>query len=707
MARRLLSEAEGYELLRESGIPVPEYAIVQNEEDAAAFADSIGYPVVMKVISPQIVHKTDAGGVVLEIQSLQEALQAYRSIIDSVREYDPEAEIRGVMVEKQMPPGLELIVGGRTDPTFGKVLTFGLGGVFVELLRDIAMRVLPIDRDEAERMVREIRGYPLIAGFRGRSMDEEALIEQIQNIGNLFCNDPRIVEFDINPMILYEQGASAVDARIYREDGGAGVRERQEAMAFSPEVFYADSIAVVGASSDPRKIGYAVFRNLLNYPGRLYAVNPKRAEILGHRAYGSLDAIPGDLDMVVIAVPASAVPQVLEESGRKGAKLAVIVSAGFRETGERGRDMEERLLEVARTHGIRIVGPNSLGIMLPHQGINTTFDPVSAQPGYIGFVSQSGAIITTVVDWSITEGIGFSAVVSVGNQMDLSFLDYLKFLEQDENTRAIILYIEEIRNGREFMETVAEVSKKKPIIALKAGSSAKGKEAAISHTGSLAGSYDVYLAAFRQTGVIPAFSLREAFNMAEVIAAEGYPGGRRAVIVTGAGGFAVLGSDYAERFGIDLAALPPHMMEELNCVLPSTWSHANPLDIVGDAGADRYARVFDVLIRHQDLWDIGCIIAGPTSVLDPRLLAHEIERLHKRTDRMVVGCLLGGEHMKGGLRLLREKGIPNFTELEDAFKAIGRILSGMKLLGPPAREAPPPERAVAQEARAAAASEQE
>ncbi|HZD42514.1 MAG TPA: acetate--CoA ligase family protein, partial [Methanomicrobiales archaeon] len=499
-ARRLLSEAEGYGLLKKKGIPVPEYRIVQSEDAAADFSDEIGYPVAMKIVSPEIVHKTDAGGVILNVKSAAEVREAYRSIVARVKEHAPQAEIQGVMVEKQMPPGLELIIGGRRDPTFGKVITFGIGGVLVELLRDVSIRVLPIDRGEGERMIRDIRGYRLISGYRGNRLDEEALLESILKVSAWFYGDPSIDEFDINPLILYEDGASAVDARVYVREKGETVKKRAERREFSPDTFYADSIAVVGASSDPRKIGYAVFRNLLSYPGRLYPVNPKRGEILGHKAYESIASIPGSVEMAVIAVPAPAVPQVMEECGKKGVKLAVIVSAGFRETGEKGRETEERLLSIAKQYGMRIVGPNSLGIMLPHQGINTTFDPIAARPGHIGFVSQSGAIITTVVDWSIPEEIGFSAVVSVGNQLDLSFTDYLQFLKNDPNTRAIILYIEEIRNGKEFMDIVEEVSKEKPIIAIKSGFSEKGKAAAASHTGSLAGSYEVYMAAFKQSG---------------------------------------------------------------------------------------------------------------------------------------------------------------------------------------------------------------
>ncbi|MDD1716909.1 MAG: acetate--CoA ligase family protein, partial [Methanoregulaceae archaeon] len=628
-----------------------------------------------KVISPQVVHKSDAGGVVTGISDLAGAMEAFRSIHERVSAYLPDAEITGIIAEQQVVPGLELIIGGKVDPAFGKVITFGLGGIFVELLKDVAIRILPVSDEDLKSMVREIKGYRLIKGFRGQPvLDEEALFQVLRSVAQMFRESPTLTEFDINPVILHSEGVIAVDARIYVDDDAADLKSETSGM-IDPEIFYPSCIAVIGASSDPKKVGYAVFRNLLHFPGKLYAVNPNHAEVLGKTAYPSIAAVPDIIEMAVIAVPAGLVPKVLAEAGEKGIRLAVIVSSGFREAGEEGQVLENRVKELAKHYGIRIVGPNSLGIMLPNRSINTTFDPISALPGHIGFISQSGAIITTMVDWSLPEEIGFSAVISVGNQADLGFVDYLRFVLHDPDTRVVILYIEEIKDGCEFMKVVGEVTKVKPVIALKSGSSVLGKIAASSHTGSLAGSYEIYQAAFRQAGVTPAYSLREAFDMGELLASEGYPHGKTAVVITGAGGFAVLASDYAEKFGIDLCKCPGPIMDELNAILPSNWNHANPIDLIGDAGPDRFARVFDVMIRHQDLWDIAFVIHVPSAMLDPAQLAQEIVRFSKATHKMVVGCLLGGDSMKKGMRILRKQGIPNYSDIEDAFRAVGRILS--------------------------------
>jgi acetyl coenzyme A synthetase (ADP forming)-like protein len=430
---------------------------------------------------------------------------------------------------------------------------------------------------------------------------------------------------------------------------------------------------VVGSSQDPNKVGYAITRNLLPFSGSLYPVNPKTTEILGHTAYPSLAAVPGTIDVAVVAIPAKGVPQVVKEAGEKKIPLVIIISSGFREAGEAGRQIEEQVLAIAHQYGIRIMGPNCLGLMLPHQGINTTFDQVSPKPGKIAFISQSGAIITTIVDWSLPEEIGLSAVVSLGNQADLTFEDFVQFTGNDPLTKAIILYVEQIRYGRRFMETASRITPQKPVVAIKAGASAIGQKAASSHTGSLAGSYAVYLAAFRQAGIIPVNSIREAFQTAELLASEGYPKGTRAVVITNAGGFAVLSSDYAEQNGIGMIEFSQELIQELDAVLPPDWSRENPIDMVGDSNADRFAGTFNIMIKNQELWDIAFVVTVPTAISDPIRVANEIVRFSKHTHKMIVGCLIGGDSMKTPRRILRDAQIPNFQDLEDAFRAVGNI----------------------------------
>ncbi|MCM2466191.1 acetate--CoA ligase family protein [Methanoculleus oceani] len=675
MAKRMLSEFESYNLLKQYGVPVPDHAIVQTAAEAGKAAEKIGFPVVMKIHSPQIIHKSDAGGVIVSIGSKQAAEEAFAKIVGNAKAYNPEAEIRGVIVEQQAAPGLELIIGGKTDPAFGKVLTFGMGGTLVELMKDVTLRILPVSEEAIRKMVREIHGYPIIQGYRGmKPRDEETLVKVMWAINRFFSENTSVVEFDINPIRLYESGACIVDARIFVDD--EAVEKTVKERPFVPiEYFTPRSIAVIGASSEPRKMGYAVMHNLLHFPGQLYPVNNKRSEIQGLKAYPSILDIPSPVDMAVITVPAKHVPGVIEECGQKGVAMAVIITAGFRETGEGGKALEDRVLEIAKGYGTRIVGPNCLGMIIPPKGIDTTYVHESPKPGNIAFISQSGAIINTVVDWSIAQDIGFSAVVSVGNQADLNFIDYLRFVERDPRTKGIILYIEEVQDGRTFMKVVGEVSKTKPVVAIKSGSSARGQQAASSHTGSLSGSYDVYMEAFRESGVIPVHTLTGAFQVAEMLALpKGYPRGKRAVVITNAGGFSVLSSDYAERYGIDLIGLPPKVLKELNDLLPDFWNKGNPIDLLGDAGEKRFEQVFSVLANHQDCWDIAFVVGFPNLVIGSDQLANQIIRFSEKTGNMIVGTLLGGDSMERGRKILKENGIPIFEELDFTFRVVGRIL---------------------------------
>jgi len=675
MAKRMLSEFESYDLLKQYGVPVPEHAIVQTAAEAGKVAEKIGFPVVMKIHSPQIVHKSDAGGVIVSISSKQAAEEAFNKIVANARSYNPEAEIKGIIVEQQAAPGLELIIGGKTDPAFGKVLTFGMGGTLVELMKDVTLRILPVSEEAIRQMVREIHGYPMIQGYRGaKPRDEEALVKVMWAINCFFAENTNVVEFDINPVRLYESGACIVDARIFVDD--EAVERVAKERPFVPiEYFTPRSIAVIGASSEPKKMGYAIMHNLLHFPGQLYPVNNKRPEVQGLKAYASILDIPNPVDMAVITVPAKHVPSVIEECGQKGVVMAVIITAGFKETGEGGKALEDRILQIAKGYGTRIVGPNCLGLIIPPKGIDTTYVHESPKPGNIAFISQSGAIVNTVVDWSIRQDIGFSAVVSVGNQADLNFIDYLRFVERDPKTKGIILYIEEIQDGKTFMKVVDEVSRSKPVVAIKSGSSVKGQQAASSHTGSLSGSYDVYMEAFRESGVIPVHTLTGAFQVAEMLATpKGYPRGKRAIVITNAGGFAVLSSDYAERYGIDLIGLPPKVLKELNDILPDFWNKNNPIDLLGDANEKRFEQVFSVLAKHQDCWDIAFVVGFPNLVIGSEQLANQITRFSEKTENMIVGTLLGGDSMERGRKILKENGIPIFEELDFTFRVMGRIL---------------------------------
>ncbi|MFH0966801.1 MAG: acetate--CoA ligase family protein [Methanobacteriota archaeon] len=676
MAEWMLSESEGYDLLTKYGIPTPKYRIVTRAEDAGAAAEAIGFPVVMKIISPQIIHKSDAGGVIVGVGTKEAAQSAFNQIVTGARVYNPNAEITGVIVENQADPGLELIIGGKTDPTFGKVITFGIGGTLVELMKDVTLRILPIDEQDIREMVREINSYPLITGYRGsKPKDEEVLIQIIKNVCKMFLELKELKEFDVNPIRLYDSGACAVDARVIMDDD-VSMLHSDDRMEVPIDFFRPKSVAVIGASDEKSKMGYAIMHNLLHFPGKVYPINNKRDTIQGLKAYPTILDVPEEsVDLAVITVPARHVPGVMEECGKKGVKIAVVITAGFKEMSEEGHMLEDRIVEIAHRYGTRIVGPNCLGLIIPPIGLDTTYVSQSPNPGNIAFISQSGAIVNTVVDFSLSGDIGFSMVVSVGNQADLNFFDYLRAAASDPNTDVIIMYIEQIKNGKAFMEVVSEVTRHKPVVALKAGSSSRGQAAAASHTGSLSGSYDVYMEAFRKSGVLTVHTLSGAFLAAEMLShPKGYPKGRRAVVVTNAGGFAVLSSDYAERYGVKLIDLPDYLIKEFNGFLPEFWNRGNPIDLLGDATEQRFEKTFEVLSKNDALWDMCFIVGFPNNILSSEQLANQILKFSTSTDKRIIPALLGGASMDRGRKILHSHKIPNFEELDYTFRVVGRLL---------------------------------
>src|SRR3954469_19919767 len=361
-------------------------------------------------------------------------------------------------------------------------------------------------------------------------------------------------------------------------------------------IFAPRNVAVIGATETQGSVGRTLLWNLIQSPfgGTVYPVNPKRASVLGIKAYPNIAAVPEKVDLAVIVVPARAVPAVMEECVAAGVKGAIIISAGFKEMGPPGVELERKVLEVARRGKMRVIGPNCLGVMNPLSGLNATFAAGMARPGNVAFISQSGALLTAILDWSMKELVGFSAFVSTGSMLDVNWGTLIDYLGNDPKTKSILIYMESVGDARAFLSAAREVALTKPIIVIKPGRTEQAAKAAASHTGSLTGSDDVLNAAFRRTGVLRVENIADLFYMAEVLAKQPRPRGPRLTIVTNAGGPGVLATDALVLNGGELTALSKETVEEFNGFLPVHWSHGNPVDVLGDAGADRYARALDV-----------------------------------------------------------------------------------------------------------------
>ncbi len=432
--------------------------------------------------------------------------------------------------------------------------------------------------------------------------------------------------------------------------------------------FHPASVAVIGATETPRSVGRVLVENLIRQPfgGTVYPVNPKRPSILGIKAYPSISDLPGPIDLAVVVTPAPTVPGIIRDCAKAGVKGAIIISAGFKETGAAGLALEKEILEAKGA--MRIIGPNCLGVMRPPWGFNATFAAGIANSGTVGFISQSGALMTAILDWSLEEHVGFSAFMSVGSMLDVGWGDLIDYLGDDPQTKSILIYMESIGEARSFLSAAREVALSKPIIVIKAGRTASAASAAASHTGALTGSDEVLDAAFRRCGVLRVTRIDDLFNMAEVLAKQPPPRGPRLSIVTNAGGPGVLATDTLVQLGGTLAPLSQETITELNTFLPAAWSHNNPIDILGDADPERYAKTLETVTQDPQS-DGLLIILTPQAMTDPLGTAERLQSYAQSSDRPLLASWMGKKNVTKGDELLSAAGIPTFPYPDAAAKA--------------------------------------
>ncbi|SUZ84446.1 uncharacterized protein METZ01_LOCUS37300 [marine metagenome] len=663
--RSSLTSAEAKQIAAAYEIVTPAEGLASDINDAVEIAKSIGFPVVLKIVSADILHKTDAGGVITGIVDVDAVRAGYTAILDNAKAYNSDASIDGVQVQAQVDEGLEVIVGATTDPVFGKLVAFGLGGTLVEVLQDITFRLAPAESTDTHAMLNDISGSKILDGVRGQAgVDRTALAKTIEHISHLVNDFPEIDELDLNPVFASADGAVAADVRVLLNFDAVPERHQHtpdEILAAMKRIMEPSAVAVIGASAEDGKIGNSVMRNLIDggYEGDLYPVHPKADQILGHQCYPSVVDIPGNVDIAIFCIPAQFVAGVIAECGQKHVPGAILIPSGFAEIGE--HEMQDEIVRVAREANVRLMGPNIYGFYYTHKNLCATFCTPYNEKGSVALSSQSGGVGMAIIGFSRSARMGVSAIVGLGNKSDIDEDDLLTYFEQDPNTSVIAMHVEDLKDGRAFASVAKRVSKTKPIVVLKAGRTNLGAKAASSHTGALAGDDRVYDAVLRQSGVIRAKSLNDMLEFARGLAVLPTPKGENVLILTGAGGSGVLLSDACVDNDLSLMTMPKDLDAAFREFIPPFGAAGNPVDITGGEPPTTYRATIDLALRDERVHSL--VLGYWHTIITPPMVFAEllgdavaIARADGN-DKPVVCSLVGDVEIEQATEYLMERNI--------------------------------------------------
>jgi acetyl coenzyme A synthetase (ADP forming)-like protein len=666
--RTSLTAPEGKLVCDAYGIPVPQEGVAKSAAEASKLATQMGFPVVLKIVSPEILHKTEAGGVLVGVKDAAAVEQGFATIMANAKKYDAKANLVGVQVQQMVQGGQEVIVGAVSDPSFGKLVAFGLGGILVEVLKDATFRLAPASQDDALSMLDGIAAAEVLKGVRGAAgVNREALAAVIQRVSELVSDFPEIGELDLNPVFATDKGAIAADVRIVIDPNPPAPRYRpsqDEIVRAMNRIMKPDAVAVIGASAEAGKIGNSVMKNLINggYQGKIYPIHPKADEIMGHKAYASVKDVPGVIDVAVFAIPAKFVAQALTEVGEKKIPGAVLIPSGFAETGN--VEGQNEIQAIGRKYNVRLMGPNIYGFYYTWKNLCATFCTPYDFKGHTALSSQSGGIGMAIIGFSRSAKMGVSAIVGLGNKSDLDEDDLLTFFEQDENTNVIAMHCEDLKDGRSFAEVAKRVSKKKPVVMLKAGRTSLGARAASSHTGALAGNDKIYDDVLRQSGVIRAPGLRDMLEYARAIPVLATPKGENVVIITGAGGSGVLLSDACVDNKLTLMAMPQDLDAAFRKFIPPFGAAGNPVDITGGEPPTTYKNTIKLGLTDPR---IHAIILGywHTIITPPMVFANLVvevveEMKAQGIHKPIVASLAGDVQVEEAAEHLFQHGIPAY-----------------------------------------------
>lgn len=677
---RVITEESSKEILGEYGIKVPKYALVTSSDEAVQKSKEIGFPLVAKIVSPDILHKTDVGGVKVGLSSEDEVKQAFDDMFNRLKE---KFDVKGVLLEKMVPKGVELIVGLQNDSQFGPSIMVGLGGIYTELFKDVSFRVLPVSKSEATRMLKSLRGKDILKGFRGsKPVDLDMLSEAIVSIGTLGVDMAGKYEsIDFNPVVVYPDSYYVVDAKIILKDKASddAISMAIPDSSYMDLFFNAKSVALIGASPEVGKIGNSVMESLAkhDYKGKVFPVNAKGyPEIMGVKAYKNLMEIEEPVDVVIVTVDLKFVPDLLVECGKKNIHNMVVISGGGKELGGERAAIEKRVQDLSRELKVRIIGPNCIGIFNGENRLDCAFQGhlrmLRPKQGNVSFLSQSGTVGIAFMETS--DAFGLSKMISYGNRSDVDEADMIHYLAQDPSTNVIGLYVEGLGDGRKFMNSAKNVIKQyqKPIVVFKNGRSTKGAKQAASHTGSLGGSFAVISGAFEQTGIISVDSYEELTSSLKALTWQPVPNGNKIAMVTNGAGPIIAAIDNFERLNLELAQLSDQTKKSFKEHYPATYVIGNPCDVTGSASADDYRFAIQAFMDDPNIDIIMPWFVFQDDPLEEKIVDILADFQKQKKKPILVGAM-GGPFTEKISKKIEEFNIPVYQSVITWITAAGSL----------------------------------
>lgn len=685
---KVITEESAKQVLTEYGVKVPPYALVTSAAEAESKSKQIGFPLVAKIVSPQILHKTDVKGVKV---GLQNEAQVKETFADMHGRLSKQYNVKGVLLEKMVPSGAELIVGLQNDPQFGPIIMVGIGGIYTEVFKDVSFRVLPITKQDALDMINDLKGKKILEGFRGAApVDKNMIADALVKISNFGTEMATYYEsIDFNPVIFYEKDYYVVDAKIIlrqQKDENA-ISKAQPDSSYMNLFFDAKSIALIGASPEAGKVGNSVLESMVkhDYKGKVYPVNAKGyPEIMGIKAYKSLEDIPDKVELVVVTVDLKFVPDLLKQAAKKGIHNFVVISGGGKELGGERAAIEAEVKRLSQELKIRIIGPNCIGMFNGANRLDCAFQGharmLRPKNGNVAFLSQSGTVGIAFMESS--DVFGMSKMISYGNRSDVDEADMIWYLSEDPNTKVIGLYVEGLGDGRKFMNTAKKVitERKKPIVVFKNGRTARGAKQAASHTGSLGGSYGVVKGALDQAGIIGVDSYEELTAALKALNWQPVPKGSRVAMVTNGAGPIIAAIDNFERLGLQVAELSEQTKKAFKEHYPPTYVIGNPCDITGSANADDYRFAIQAFMDDPNVDIIMPWFVFQDDPLEETII-DVLASFQKQKKKPVLVGAMGGPFTKNISKRIEDANVPVYHSVIEWATAAGAMAKWAKVSG--------------------------